>query len=63
MQLRKVFCFAAIGSSGAFVLNGPAGPSSAANIRVKMEGVINDSIDKENPKVCTAGLQHGHACG
>ena len=51
-MLRKLICIAALGSSGAFVLNA-AGPSSAASIRVKMDGAINESIDKENPKVCS----------
>ena len=43
-------CFAAtIASCGAYVLPGAAPGSVRAQIR--MDGVINDSIDKENPKV------------
>ena len=45
-----VLCFAAtIASCGAYVLPGAAPGMMRA--QVQMSGVINDSIDKENPKV------------
>ena len=67
-------CFAAtIASCGAYVLPGAAPGSVRAQIR--MDGVINDSIDKENPKVrhcacchiihmctCTCTCTCSHVC-
>ena len=64
--MLRITSVAALASCSAYVLPNVA-PNGAMRAQVQMSGVINDNIDKENPKVknrsplsrhCTAANAH-----